>query len=231
MNAASLVHIDITIPLADARTLIKILRQRTRPLTPSIVLSLMDDPSKNSWEVVKDLVTMHRHTNAPFLKNVVHRMHSVTVFIRRSLDGLAVAAIRINEQDECCQPNCHIAAEQAFLAPLLQCIKDREHPFTSLKVEILNEVTKLRKLKKMLAPLKAFKVRQADIRFDKKHPVAPGKWKKGYVKIIKEVRDAMMEKNITAAAHEGSSGGEVMTEHDLNASIFGSAVPGPHSQG
>lgn len=192
INAASLAEVDITIPFADVKALMKVLRQRTRPLTPSIVLCLMDDPGKNSWEDVQDLITMHRHTNVSLLKNLVYRMHSVTIFIRRSLDKNAVAAISIHEQCEYDRPNCHIALEEAFLDPVLQCIDNQERPFTSLKVEIVNRTMKLRKLRKMLAPLMAIKVERAHVRCVRK----PGKWKKGYARLMMEVRDAMMEKSI-----------------------------------
>lgn len=67
---------------------------------------------------------------------------------------------------------------------------------------------KPRKLRKMLAPLKAFEVEKAKVRCLNTHPVVTESWKRGYTRVIKEVHAAITEKIVTVRADEGASGGE-----------------------
>lgn len=128
---------------------------------------------------------MYRHTTTTLLNDLVHYMHSITVYIRRRLDETHVASISVWEQD---YPNYYrIGAEQGLLGPVLQCNRNQEYPFTTLNVLIKNKVVKTRNLRKMLIPLKAFQVEKAKVRCLNACPVVTESWKRGYTRVIKEV--------------------------------------------
>lgn len=189
MPAFSISTIQIVTTMVRLKTIALLLGKRDAPLHVIIDVLWEARRSRCDWVAVEDLLSSY---NRPNLSQYRAFGRNVEIFRARfycSNGRYCVFAFQAVQG----YSSLRIQISQSSLAELVNCIKNQKQSIGTLIVKVVNYNTSLRKLKKMMRPLKEIRVTVgAEVVCVKKGSMLIGSWKKKYEKVLEGVREAMM---------------------------------------